>query len=188
MQAIRPLLPEFDGARRHAIAGPVRRPRHRAAGEARRRLGVQPFEFRPAGERPGLRRGPGADLAVARTGGEISVGLGLADERGSTLDPHLPLQRFPVQGQRGTRIMSQLDALATVGVGVEREAARESAAFSAGRGAATARPTRRRVATTLASASDSAARAAANQRTKRAKGSSNGTDSTGALIFAAQTY
>src|SRR4051794_27252711 len=67
MQPERPFLPELEPLRPHPIARPVFRTRHLLL------VGISVAEFREArfehgaaGERARLRRGPGADLAVAR--------------------------------------------------------------------------------------------------------------------------
>src|SRR3954452_3751147 len=65
MQPERPLLPELDPFRPHAIARPVFRPRHALlAGVSVAEFRETRFEHGAAFERARLFRGPGADLAV----------------------------------------------------------------------------------------------------------------------------
>ena len=65
--------------RHHAIARPVRRPRHCADREFRRGAGDRLLEREPAFERGGLFARPGADLRHARARGEIGVGFFCGD-------------------------------------------------------------------------------------------------------------
>src|SRR5215510_1088277 len=91
VQAERPVLPELDGQRLEAVAGPIWRPRNRSdrelGGIERDRL----LEGVPALERRRLLAGPGADLGEARAGGEIGVGLGILYPLHRTAQPHLPV-------------------------------------------------------------------------------------------------
>src|SRR5260370_32028479 len=95
MQPKRPFLPEFDGNRHDAKAGPMRWPRHRAFGKPPRKLLHPPFELGAAGERLRLIRGPGADLTVARPAREIGVSLLPGDQFDRTPDDNIAVQRLP---------------------------------------------------------------------------------------------
>src|SRR3546814_5914812 len=71
MHAERAVGPEFDRYGRDAESRPVWRARHGADHMLCRGLGDSGFERKAAFQRARLRRGPGADLAVARPRGEI---------------------------------------------------------------------------------------------------------------------
>ena len=50
-------------------------------------------------QRRGLLAGPGADLGEARAGGEIGVGLRILDPLDRPAQPHLPVERLPMEQQ-----------------------------------------------------------------------------------------
>ena len=77
VQPVGPILPEFHRQRQQTIARPVRRPWNRSNGEFRRRERDRLLEGEAAFERRRLLARPGADLRQARTGGEISISLGI---------------------------------------------------------------------------------------------------------------
>src|SRR5262249_42139974 len=83
-EAERAVLPKLDRERRQAVAGPIRWSRYgpdgELGGEQRDRL----FERVATLEWRRLLAGPGADLGKARAGGEIGIGLGIADPRDRT--------------------------------------------------------------------------------------------------------
>src|SRR4051794_5185267 len=67
---------------------------------------------------------PGAELAAARTRGEVSVSILLGDALHTPLHPYLLAGAGPVKSQRGPRIFRKFAGLATAQVRVEDEAAR----------------------------------------------------------------
>src|SRR3977135_581 len=73
MQAEGPVLPELDPPGNDPKARPVRRPRRGADGMFGGELGDPRFQRITAFQRPRLIGSPGADLAAARTGGEIGI-------------------------------------------------------------------------------------------------------------------
>src|SRR5260370_34727396 len=89
MQPKRPFLPEFDGNRHDAKAGPMRRTRHCVFGKPPRKLLHPPFELGAAGERLRMIRGPSADLTVAQPAREIGVTLLGREQFDRTLDANL---------------------------------------------------------------------------------------------------
>src|ERR1700731_309724 len=100
MEPKRSLLPELDLLRRHAIARPMRRPRHRADGEL---SGVDRDRFlegHAALERGRLFARPGADLRHARARSEISVGVCGRNRLDMAARAYLALQRLPIKCQR----------------------------------------------------------------------------------------
>src|SRR5579871_6356070 len=78
VQAEGPVAPEFDLVGADTIARPIIRPGHLGEGEAGRIFGDFFLEGPASLHRPGLGRGPSADLAVLGPGGEISVSFGAA--------------------------------------------------------------------------------------------------------------
>src|SRR5271157_3866713 len=114
-------LPELEVIRRQLPAGPEYRPGHRLAGESRLHFFEPQLERLARGQRAGLLRGPGADLAHARAGGEICIGLLVAHLRYGALDAHLPGQALPVEQQRDIVVARHLPRLARAKIAVERE-------------------------------------------------------------------
>src|SRR5437764_12782718 len=101
MQPKRLFLPEFYALRHDPKAGPMRRTRHCAFGNAPRKLLHAPFELGAADERLRLIRGPGADLTVARPAGEIGVSLLVGDQFDRTVRAALHVQGLADATQRG---------------------------------------------------------------------------------------
>src|SRR5215475_1404687 len=97
MQAKRPLLPELDRERNDPITGPIARARHLAesifGGIDRYCL----FEGQTTFERRRLLAGPGAYLRLLGPGGEIGVGLFVADALDCAADSDRPIHRFSVE-------------------------------------------------------------------------------------------
>src|SRR6185312_5482429 len=92
VQAERAVLPELEAVGHDAVSRPVRRARHPPHRVARGDDGDAALERGAARDRPRLVRRPGADLAEARAGGEIGIGLLGGHRLDRTLDPHLPAQ------------------------------------------------------------------------------------------------
>src|SRR5690606_14128391 len=118
-------IPELDPVGAHPQAGPARRTRHLAAGELGLQFGHALLEGLARFQRIGLFRRPRAELAHARTRGEIGIGLGILDDLDRAFDPHLHAAAHarPVEQQRRLGIELQLAALASVQVRVEHEPA-----------------------------------------------------------------
>src|SRR5438128_1273621 len=116
-------LPELDALRRDAETRPMLRSRHALPLVLPLVLLHARLEVGPPRQGPALRRGPGADLAAARTRGEIGVGLLVAHGRGRTFDADLDLERLPVKAERGPFRRQKLAPLSALVVGVEDEAA-----------------------------------------------------------------
>ena len=116
-------LPELDAQRREPVAAPVVGPRHVAALELRLEF-ADPCDQRVTRfERLALERRPGADLAAARTDGEVPVRLGRRHPRDRPLDADLLVGPRPVRADRGPGIGLDLGRLAAAVVGVEHDAA-----------------------------------------------------------------
>src|SRR5262245_18671862 len=81
--------PELDSIRNDAEAGPEGRTRYRAAGESLGRLGDARVQLVGGRQRATLARGPSADLAAARTGGEIGVRFRRVHRLRLAFDAHL---------------------------------------------------------------------------------------------------
>src|SRR6185503_12096142 len=95
MQAVGAALPELDLERDDAIAAPVW-----GAGDLALAVGVfdlseAAVEIAAAGDDGALARGPGADLAAARAGGEVGVRFLLGRLHYRTLDAHLAFEGGP---------------------------------------------------------------------------------------------
>src|SRR5258706_13999296 len=75
VQAERPVSPELQALRNHAKTGPVRRARNLAEAELQPELGDLLLQRQAIGQRPRLRRGPGAELRRPRPRRPIGVGL-----------------------------------------------------------------------------------------------------------------
>src|SRR5215475_8045514 len=122
MQTERPVMPELDRQREEAIAGPIRRAWNRShrvfRGVERDRL----LEGVAALERRRLLAGPGADLGKAGPGGEVGIGLLVVDSRDRAAQPHLPVQRFPMEEERAFAAGVELVPLLAIDIGVEHEA------------------------------------------------------------------
>src|SRR5215208_79307 len=122
MQPARHSLPELDPVGDEAEAGPVRRARDGAVGEALLELGEAALEVALVRDRAALLRRPGTELAAARAAGEVGVRLGVAHLLDASFHAHLQLQRLPVEAHRRPRVRQQLPALAALVVRVEDEA------------------------------------------------------------------
>src|SRR5262245_10997507 len=116
------ILPELEGQRRNAEARPVGWPRHFAEREAGRVFGNRFLESKAAFERARLLRGPGADAAFARTGGEIFICLGGRHLFDRAAQAHLPAQGFPMEAQGRLGRRGEFLALAALIVRIENEA------------------------------------------------------------------
>jgi hypothetical protein len=125
VQACALAKPEFDHVGQQSIAAPVRRPRHRHAGEAAFVLGDARVKLSAIVQCLRLQRGPGADLAFAPARGEIVVRFVRAGLLDRAFDPHLHLvaQAFPQNAQCGILVRCKLACLGAVVIGVERETA-----------------------------------------------------------------
>ena len=112
----RPDQNSIDG-RDDLVAAPEGRSRH-LAGEVSASSRAS-RSARSIGAR--LRRGVRAELASARAGGEVRVGLRLRELDRLALDPHRPVHRRPVVRQRHARVGGDLLRLRRLVVGVEAE-------------------------------------------------------------------
>src|SRR6516162_2326732 len=119
MQPKGPLLPELYTLRDQAKAGPIWRPRHGLVAKTLRKLAHTSFELGAARERLRLIGCPGADLAVARPGGEIGVCLRVADQFYDTFDTDLTIQRLPQKAQRRMGISEQFRGFSALEIGVK---------------------------------------------------------------------
>src|SRR6185295_17799990 len=100
----------------------MRRPRNGPAEIARLQLRHLGHQMCPAGERPALLRGPGAELAAAVPAGEIGVRLLGAHRLGRAQNHDLLLELAPVEVEAHLGIAEDLPSLAALQVGVEDEA------------------------------------------------------------------
>src|SRR6478672_11032209 len=123
VQTARALVPELDSLRNDPEAGPVRRSRHRNIREAGLELAKTLVERAGMLHRLALPRSPRAELALARTRGEICVRLLGAHLLRQPFHADLTLERLPVEAHRGLRMRDELLALATLVIRVERKAA-----------------------------------------------------------------
>src|SRR5205823_1594951 len=121
MQPKRPLLPELYAPGYDPEAGPICRARYCTLAKAARIRLNPPLELGAVFERARLVRGPGADLAVVRTAGEIGVGFVVRDPLDRTFDTNLPVQRLPQKAQRGFGVGDQLCRFPALEIGVEDE-------------------------------------------------------------------
>src|SRR5262249_37715582 len=80
------------------------------------------LELEAALQRPGLLRGPGADLAGLGAAVEIGVGFGVGDALDLALDPHLAPQRLPMEAESRLLLAADLSTLPALILGVEDEA------------------------------------------------------------------
>ena len=117
------LLPELDALRHDAAAGPEGRARHGAERIAQGHPGAGLLEFVIALHGPRLLRSPGADLAQARPGGEVGVGLGVGHALDRAADAHLAAEGIPVEAELGAGIGLEVGGLGALQVGIEDEAA-----------------------------------------------------------------
>src|SRR5947209_20277102 len=104
VEAALALVPELDALRYQPEARPVRRPRHRTIREARLDLAQPLVECARVLHRLALPRRPRAELAASRARREVRVRLLGAHRLGLTLDPHLALERLPVEAHRRFRM------------------------------------------------------------------------------------
>src|SRR5262249_54192777 len=119
VQAERAVLPKLDRERRQAVAGPIRWSRYGPDGELGGGQRDRLFQRVATLEWRRLLAGPGADLGKARAGGEIGIGLGIANPRDRTAQPHLSVRRLPMEQQRALAACVEFPALRAVDVGVE---------------------------------------------------------------------
>src|SRR5690606_9261652 len=122
VEAVGAALPELDAVGDEAEAGPVGRARDGLALELLLELAQALHQLLAAREGLALARGPGAELASARAGGEVGVGLLVGDELDRALHAHLLLQPAPVKAKGGPRTNEEVAGLAALQVGVEDEA------------------------------------------------------------------
>src|SRR5262249_39563878 len=99
-----PLLPELDGNWHNPIAGPVGRPRNVTDGVFRGIYGHRLLERESAFQRGRLLAGPGADLGLLGSGGEVGSRLVLGDVITGPAHTPLPVHRLPVEDKRGQRL------------------------------------------------------------------------------------
>src|SRR5215208_7685155 len=112
VQAVLAALPELDRAGHEPVAAPVARALDLLAGEALVRLGERAQQRFAIGDRSALPRRPGAEPRSARARGEVRVRLLLGEPLDGALGPHRPMQRLPVQRDRGARVRRELAPLA----------------------------------------------------------------------------
>ncbi len=123
VQPALPALPELDRDGREAVAAPVRGRRDRIVAEAGRHLGHHRVQHLARLDHLRLRRGPGAELRLARPGGEVGLGLLPPDPGHWAGQAHLPLVGQPHERGGRVRVGVQFAALRGVVVGVEDDAA-----------------------------------------------------------------
>src|SRR5512141_624414 len=122
VQTARARLPELDALVSKAESRPERGTRHFLSGELLREFGHSVLEIRCVIDRLALNRSPCADLALARTRGEVRVCFRVRYLLDRAFGAHLDFKRRPVKADRGDGVRSQLASLATLEVGVEDEA------------------------------------------------------------------
>src|SRR5207247_4205367 len=124
VEPARSTLPELNAAWNHAIPAPVLGQGHDPRAEASGKLLLAPLQLVARGDFRALLRDPGPDLCRPRAGLEIRLALRPPHALDRPLDPHLPLERRPVEAQGRPRVGGQLAPLAAEVVGEEGETAR----------------------------------------------------------------
>src|SRR5690606_37573625 len=119
---VRAALPELELFGQHAIAAPPRRARDALAVRRARHL-VARFEGVAAVDLPALLRRVDAPPAFEWPAGEVGIRLGGGHLLHRAGNAHLPLERGPVEQERGAAGLADLARLAALVVGVEDEAA-----------------------------------------------------------------
>src|SRR5436190_7223278 len=123
MQAERTVMPEFDRNGPHPESRPVWRTRHVSDRIFGRIEGDRSLESETRFERARLLRRPGTDPAVARARSKIGVGFSIAYHFDQASDPHLAVQRLPMEAQSRFLRREKLTSLLAFEIGVEHEAA-----------------------------------------------------------------
>src|SRR4051794_22598311 len=119
VESVLAVLPELVALGPQPEAAPVLGQRQLALLDHRRELRHQALQHLAALHRTALRRGEGAQLAAARAGADVLGGLLHARALHRSLDAYLAAERVPVEQQRGSRVVQQLERLSTLVVRVE---------------------------------------------------------------------
>src|SRR5262245_14612397 len=113
--------PELDTVGSEAEAAPVGRKCHGSALESRLHLVKMPHQLLAGAQRRTLLRGPGAELALARTRREIRLRFLACDRDRGSFDAHLGVERRPVKTESRPGIGRELGGLAAAQIREERE-------------------------------------------------------------------
>src|SRR6185503_10517785 len=105
VQAMLARRPELDPVGNDAIAAPGGGPGHILPREPLLGLVEATLEGRPAVERARLVGRPGAELRIPAPRGEVGIGFRVGGTLDPALDADLAAQGFPVEQQRGARIL-----------------------------------------------------------------------------------